>query len=187
MSHVYKLRHSVIGRCLKRYVQNHSQHYLAHIISNLQRAHASHCVSQYQHPTALCHAELGKASVLKPRAPTERSPFSLVLNTYQCMAAATGSPACCRHSQWPGPAACPRTAGLSSLRSCANQNSCCFITVPLFFLEGIEKSERPGSSAPFTFHSQKNPSRQLLPSCASWRLTGPLPAQPHKHKGGRIC
>lgn len=164
-----------MGHCLKRYVQNHSQHYLAHIISNLQRAHAFR-VSKYQHPTALCHAELGKASVLKPRAPTERGPFSLVLNMYQRTT-----------HKWPSPAACPRTAGLSSLRSCANQNSCYFITVPLFFLEGIKKSERPGSSAPFTFWSQKNLSRQLLPSRASRRLTGPLPAQLHEHKGRRIC
>jgi len=54
VSHVYKLRRSPIEGYLKCYVQNHSQHYLAHVTSNLQRARASSPVRKHQHPTALC-------------------------------------------------------------------------------------------------------------------------------------
>ena len=44
-----------------------------------------------------------------------------------------------------------------------------------------------GSSAPSTFPSQENLSRQLLPPHTSQCLTAALPAQLHQHKGRRIC
>ena len=189
MSHVYKLRHSIIECYLKHYIQNHSQHYLAHIISNLQRVWPSPHVRKHQHPTALCHAELGKAGVLKPKAPTERDPFSLVLNTYWCTGAwlqpaahqlAAGTP---NGWAWLPAHARPCMVGLSSLQSCANRNSRYFIAVPLFSLEGIEKPEmvwqlcplhfsltgKPLLAAPATSHKPVPHSSSTCPASAAQR------------------